>query len=109
MLGIEEVLHLPTALAVIALLLVIIITSQDPFDLEARPGARVLARITSLSVEGNKYQGQWPGLRVSAQTAKGARGVTTALPKDLRGFKIGDPIEADQQGIKLYLKPRPCR
>jgi hypothetical protein len=107
-LTLRSVWHLPTVLAVALLLLLVATLSQDPFDTEEGSGERVEARITRLSSTGNRYQGRWPGLRVSARTDEGAVGVTTALPAELKGCEVGDRIEARQAGLKLYLKPSPC-
>jgi hypothetical protein len=104
-----SVLHLPTLLAVALLVLAVAVMSRDPFDLEQGRGNYVEARITNLSSLGNRYQGRWPGLHVSARTDDGALGETTALPADLAGCKVGDRIEARQAGLKLYLEPKPCK
>ena len=100
--------HLLSLLPVALLLIPIVLLVQDPLDLEQGSGPIVEARITSMSSLGNRYQGHWPGLRVSAQTEDGIRGQTTALPTDLEGCQAGDPIEARQSGMKLYLKAHPC-
>jgi len=107
-LALQSVWHLPTVLGVGLLLLLIVLLSQDPFDVKQGSGEHVEARITQLTSTGNRYQGRWPGLRVSARTDEGAVGVTTALPADLKGCNVGDLIEARQAGLKLYLKPSPC-
>lgn len=104
----KYVWHLPTALAVATLVFLVILLSQDPLNHRQGSGELVEARITQLSSLGNRYQGRWPGLHISAQTDDGAFGVTTALPADLKGCKVGDRIEARRSGLKLYLKPSPC-
>jgi len=109
MLRFREVWHLPTVLVVSLMLAVVTLFSNDPFDLAQSEGQVVEARITGLtSATFSRYQGRWPGLRVSAETADGIRGTTTALPTDLKGCEVGDRIEAHQAGMKLYLTPRPC-
>lgn len=100
--------HLPTLLAVTLMLFLVAMLSRDPLDLRQGSGKVVEARITRLSSLGNRYQGRWPGLHVIARTEDGTVGVTTALPVDLKGCKVGDRIEARRRGLKLYLKPRPC-
>jgi len=102
--------HPPTLLVIIGALLLVAWLSYDPLDLKRAPGGRpVEAHITSLSPLGNRYQGRWPGLRVSARTDDGIAGIITALPVDLAGCEVGDRIDAQQVGMKLYLTPRPCK
>lgn len=104
-----NVWHLPTFVVGVLALLLMTTFWQDPFDLEKGSGAKVEARITKMSSSANnKYQGRWPGLRVAARTEDGAYGITTALPADLEGCKVGDRITARRSGQKLYLEPRPC-
>ena len=105
----QSVCHFPTLLAVACLVFAVAVLSYDPLSLEPGSGDDVEARITRLSSLGNRYQGRWPGLHVSARTDDGAAGVTTALPADLKGCKVGDRIAAQQVGLKLYLKPAPCK
>lgn len=82
--------------------------STDPFDSEIESGEPVAARITSLGVGQNRYQGRTPGVVVSAETETGAIGRAIVLPADIAGCKVGSQIMAEQKGIKLYLKPKPC-
>ncbi len=108
-LRLSELWHLPTLLAVSLMVFLVALFSFDPLDIAQGDGQPVDARIIQItSTDRSRYQGRWPGLRVSAETAEGVRGTTTALPTDLEGCKIGDRIEARQSGLKLYLKPRPC-
>ena len=109
MLRFGDAWHLPTLLGVSLMLALVALFSSDPLDLEQGKGLAVEARITRLtSTTLSRYQGRWPGVCVSAETADGIRGTTTALPPDLKGCKVGDRIEARQSGLELYLNPRPC-
>ena len=108
-LTLHSVWHFPTLLAIACLVFAVAVLSYDPFSLKRASGDHVEARITHLSSIGNRYQGRWPGLQVSARTEEGAAGVTTALPADLKGCKVGDRIAAQQVGLRLYLKPSPCK
>jgi hypothetical protein len=108
-LRLRELWHLPTLLAVSPIVFLVALFSFDPLDIAQGKGQPVDASITQItSTDRSRYQGRWPGLRVSAETAEGVRGITTALPTDLTGCKVGDRIEAQQSGLKLYLNPRPC-
>jgi hypothetical protein len=101
--------HLPTVIAVGLMVSLVALFSIDPLDIAQGEGQLVEARITRLSsTDRSRYQGRWPGLRVSAETTDGIRGTTTALPPDLKGCEVGDRIEAQQVGMKLYPMPRPC-
>ena len=106
---IRKLWHLPTLLGLTLLLIFGVFIAEDPLSLKQENGKPVLAHITQLSVSGSRYQGLYPGLRVSAQTSDGASGVTTAVRSDLKDCKVGDPIAAHQRGIRLYLLPRPCK
>lgn len=100
--------HLPTILVVVGFIILDAYVSIDPLDIERHSGEKVVARITSISSIGNKFQGPWPGLHVVAQANDGSVGAATALPVDLKGCKVGDVIPAERSGLRLYLKPRPC-
>ena len=103
LLRIGEVWHLPTVLAVTLMVSLVALLSVDPLDIAQGEGQVFEARITRVTgKDRTRYQGRWPGLRVSAETADGTRGVTTALPTDLKGCEVGDLIEARQSGLKLY-------
>lgn len=93
---------------VLLLLPLVALFSRDPFDSSIESGEPVSARITALGVGQNRYQGSTPGVVVIAATATGATGRRLVLPADIAGCKVGDPILAEQKGIKLYLKPKPC-
>ena len=69
---------------------------------------RILLFVFPLLIAGTVAFGALHEARRGAETAEGVRGITTALPTDLEGCKVGDRIEARQSGLKLYLIPRPC-
>ena len=81
---------------------------DDPFGTEFRKGEPVVAKIERLGVDHGRYNGRTPGLRVLAKTTEGAVGTTIVLPREVEGCRIGDPIRAQQVGLKLYLEPAPC-
>ena len=82
---------------------------QDPFDTYVEAGEPVTAKITSLAVGLNKYQGRTPGLVLTASTPDGAMGTKIVFPNDVAGCKVGDDVRAEQVGFKLFLQPAPCK
>jgi len=86
-----------------------VLFSNDPFGAVSERGTRVVARISQIGVVSSRYQGKTPGVMVSFETVGGATGRTTVPYSAVRGCRIGDPIEAEQKGVRLYLKPKPCR
>lgn len=95
-------------LPVLLFLPLIVLFSRDPFQTQTENGEPVTAEITRLGVGWSRYQGRTPGLEVTAKTADGAIGSIIALPADVAGCELGDPIRAEQKGFKLYLQPKPC-
>ncbi|WP_156135861.1 hypothetical protein [Novosphingobium subterraneum] len=67
-----------------------------------------MAQITSIGVGQHRYLGRTAGIAVSAKTQAGAVGSIVAAPAEVNGCDIGDIIPAEQEGIALRLKPRPC-
>lgn len=81
---------------------------SNPLGIDSGRGDPVIAQITSIGVGQHRYLGQTAGVAVSARTQSGAIGSIVALPADVKGCEIGDEIPAEQEGIALHLKPKPC-
>lgn len=86
-----------------------VLFSKDPFGSVSERGTPVVARISQIGVVSSRYQGKTPGVAVTFETVDGAIGRTTVPLSAVRGCRIGDSVEAEQNGIRLYLKPKPCR
>ena len=79
-----------------------------PAPLTRGTGTQVDATITGISTLGSRYQGRHPGLQVGAKTRDGTWGTVLTLPRNIEGCEVGDPIEAEQVGMRLRLTPHPC-
>lgn len=99
--------HWPTVVGATILLLVFIVAVQWQLDAGSRSGTPVQAHITWISKGGSRFAPS-RSIRIEARTPEGAVGIAQVLPSKIEGCRIGDPIDATQQGIKLYLDPSPC-
>ena len=99
-------IHYLLPLAVFVLL--ILVFAPAPLGIDNGTGDPVTATITSIGVGQHRYLGRTAGIAVSAETPEGAVGSIVAMPADVAGCAIGDEIPAEQEGILLHLKPKPC-
>lgn len=81
---------------------------SNPLGIDSGKGDPIMAQITSIGVGQHRYLGRTAGIAVSAKTQAGAVGSIVAPPADVKGCEIGDEIPAEQEGIALHLKPKPC-